>query len=62
MKNVGTQQKKWRRINPYICVGCGKRRLSFKYERAHKEKRCRVCRRVVVDVRQVALFPVEAEE
>lgn len=26
--------KKWRRINPYICSKCGKKRYSFIFEKA----------------------------
>lgn len=50
-------EKKWRRINPYICDKCGKPRYSFIFTRA-KEKICRSCARNIVPENQQSLFPV----
>lgn len=48
-------ERKWRRINPYVCSGCGKRRYSFIFTRA-KEKLCRLCARDIVPENQPSLF------
>jgi predicted Zn-ribbon and HTH transcriptional regulator len=50
-----TTQKKWRRINPYTCKKCGRRRLSFYFGRA-KTKLCQKCRREIIDENQLKLF------
>lgn len=50
--------KKWRRINPYRCRICGKKRNSFKYERS-KNGVCTVCRKNSVPDNQPQLFPAE---
>jgi hypothetical protein len=46
--------KKWRRINPYICEHCGKKRMSLKYDRA-AGKTCTACKRKQPPKDQAAL-------
>lgn len=48
-------RKKWRRINPYVCKGCNKKRWTFLYERL-KESICRTCARDQVPEGMVSLF------
>ena len=54
------QQKRWRRINPYVCAGCGRPRMSFVYGRA-KEAICMSCRKSIVPDNQQALFAGDYE-
>lgn len=50
------RNKKTRRIiYKYTCRGCGKRRLSFDFERA-KAEICKVCEPQKADINQGALF------
>ena len=32
-----------RALYRYVCAGCGKKRYSFKYDKASEEQRCRKC-------------------
>lgn len=51
-----TRKKKYRHIYPYICAGCGKRRLAFAFARA-KKKECTNCEdKRYVDENQAQLF------
>ncbi len=42
--NKKSRNKKWRHVYPYICKGCGKRRIAFDHERAKREI-CQNCER-----------------
>lgn len=53
---MATRNKKWRRVYPYICAGCRRRRIAFVYERA-KRQMCLCCERDKVDPNQGQLFP-----
>ena len=55
MEKTHTYERKWRRINPYLCAKCGKPRYSFIFSRA-KEKLCRSCARNAVPDNQPSLF------
>lgn len=61
MEKTHTYERKWRRINPYLCAQCGKPRYSFIFSRA-KEKLCRSCARNVIPDNQPSLFAEEKEE
>lgn len=37
---------KFRRVYPYICVGCERKRFAYKYERAKAAKCTKCCPRV----------------
>lgn len=50
-----TRNKKWRHVYPYTCTGCGRRRIAFVYERAHKGI-CTRCEEPEVDKDQGKLF------
>lgn len=55
MKKKNKATKKWRRINPYICDKCHKRRLSFFFQRA-EAKICAKCSKDEVPNNQPSLF------
>lgn len=48
-------KKKWRRINPYRCKCCGKKRFAFGYDRA-KTAVCRKCEKEPDNENQPTLF------
>lgn len=48
-------ERTWRRINPYFCLNCGKKRYSFKFNRA-KERICTKCGQKVENENQKTLF------
>ena len=58
--SLNQKQRKWRRINPYICSECGKPRYSFVFTRA-KEKICRNCAKNKVPENQQSLFNVASD-
>lgn len=63
MKKKNKATKKWRRINPYICEKCHKRRLTFFFQRA-EAKICAKCSKDEVPDNQPSLFcviPVEQD-
>lgn len=39
-----SRNKKWRHVYPYICKGCGKKRIAFEHDRA-KAEMCKNCER-----------------
>lgn len=51
------KKKRWRRINPYICAWCKKKRMSLKYSRAIGEV-CTKCVKHLPDEKQTQLFDV----
>lgn len=56
-----SRNKKWRHVYPYTCAGCGRRRIAFVYERAHKGI-CTRCEKPEVDKDQGKLFGDEKGE
>jgi hypothetical protein len=55
------RQKKWRRLNQYICLDCGKYRSSLIFNRA-KEGICHKCAKGKVPENQPSLFELTPEE
>lgn len=49
-----TRDTKRRSVYPYVCGGCGNKRIAFDYQRA-KAKLCQKCQRNVPDPNQAAL-------
>jgi len=54
-KHKKTRDKKYRKVYPYVCTECGKRRIAFVFERA-KAGKCTKCEQQIVDESQGKLF------
>lgn len=51
-KRIG---RRWRHVYPYICIGCGKKRIAFMHDRAAAQI-CTRCEIPKEDARQGKLF------
>jgi len=52
-----SRNKKYRRVYPYVCTGCNKKRIAFEYTRA-KGKLCTHCEVEKLNENQATLFGV----